>query len=65
MSDEKIIEILRFLDWQLDVSNFNKICKYVDIEKMEIINDEEVLFTINSKIGKLIDKIKIYVKLEV
>ena len=49
MSDDEILGILKFLNLKMTIEQFNKICKYVQIDYIFFDTDEDFKIHISSK----------------
>ena len=49
MKDDEILKILKFLSLKMTVEQFNKICKYIQVDYMFFDTDESFKIHISSK----------------
>ncbi len=49
MSDDEILGILKFLNLEMTINQFNKICKYVQVDYMFFDTDETFKVHISSQ----------------
>ena len=49
MSDEEILKILKFLNLEMTANQFNKICKYIQVDYIFFDSDDTFKIHISSK----------------